>query len=123
MKKLLASVGVMGLLLAPLSNMNNAHAYSSCHAPVIMWATGYSIYGYTASGAYVHPGTIAVDPTVIPLGSTVWVSGIRYITGKKKYLAEDTGSDIQGYRVDVWVPYTYLAYKITGWRSIRWCTY
>src|SRR6185312_8981816 len=121
MKKLLSTLGTVGLLLACLSSMNNAHAHSYCHGPVTMWTTGYDLRGVTASGVYVHPGTIAVDPTVIPLGSTVWVSGIRSITGVNKYHAEDTGGAIQGDRVDVWVPDYYSALKITGYRSVRWC--
>ena len=41
---------------------------------------------------------IAVDPKIIPLGSTVWVEG--YGTA----IAADTGGSIQGYKIDVHVP-------------------
>lgn len=46
----------------------------------------------------MHPGTIAVDPNVIPLGSTVYIEDLGYFT------AEDTGSGVQGYWIDVWMP-------------------
>jgi uncharacterized protein YabE (DUF348 family) len=41
---------------------------------------------------------IAVDPSVIPLGSKVWVEGYGYA------IAADTGGDIKGYRIDLFVP-------------------
>lgn len=50
----------------------------------------------TASGTVPKQGrTIAVDPDVIPLGSTVLLNGHTYI-------AEDTGGAIQGDRIDIY---------------------
>ncbi len=68
-----------------------------------MTATSYSDYGYTASNTLTHRdsggySTIAVDPTVIPLGTKVYVSGYGYA------IAEDTGSAIQGNIIDVYLP-------------------
>lgn len=55
-------------------------------------------YGVTASGAIVNEGqTIAVDPTVIPLGWWVYIEGIGY----RK--AEDTGSAIKGKKIDIFI--------------------
>ena len=51
--------------------------------------------GLTATGVPVAPGMVAVDPKVIPLGSTVIINGISY-------LATDTG--VSGYAVDIAVP-------------------
>ena len=52
-------------------------------------------YGITASGTKATPGrTVAVDPTKIPLGSTVIIDGHEYI-------AEDTGSAVKGNRIDI----------------------
>ncbi|UKS27162.1 3D domain-containing protein [Paenibacillus sp. HWE-109] len=55
-------------------------------------------YGITYSGKKAKEGrTIAVDPAVIPLGSTVFIEGI----GIRK--AEDIGSAIRGPRIDVFM--------------------
>ena len=52
--------------------------------------------GVTATGTKATAGrTIAVDPKIIPLGSTV-------IINDKEYIAEDTGGGIRGYKVDIY---------------------
>lgn len=48
--------------------------------------------GLTATGLPVAPGMVAVDPAVIPLGSTVIINGAEY-------LAADTG--VSGYHIDI----------------------
>ncbi len=58
-------------------------------------------YGITKSGTKAKVGTVAVDPTVIPLGTKLY---IEYADGSGTYgyaTAEDTGSAIKGYRVDL----------------------
>ena len=51
--------------------------------------------GITATGTVATAGrTIAVDPTVIPLGSTVIIDGHEYV-------AEDTGGGIEGKKIDI----------------------
>jgi len=50
--------------------------------------------GITATGIPVAPGIVAVDPEVIPIGSTVIIDGLSY-------LAADTGELIQGNRIDI----------------------
>ncbi|KRF27664.1 3D domain-containing protein [Paenibacillus sp. Soil787] len=56
------------------------------------------MYGITYSGLKAKEGrTIAVDPAIIPLGSTVFIEGI----GIRK--AEDIGSAIRGSRIDVFM--------------------
>lgn len=50
--------------------------------------------GITASGLPVQPGLVAVDPSVIPLGSTVIIDGVSYI-------AADTGGAIKGNKIDI----------------------
>lgn len=63
-------------------------------------ATAYSAYDpgnspYTASGTLVRHGVIAVDPSVIPLGTRV------FIPGYGEAVAEDIGWGIQGNMIDV----------------------
>lgn len=52
-------------------------------------------YGITRSGLPADRGVVAVDPTVIPLGTVVFVEGYGYA------IALDTGSAIKGNRIDV----------------------
>lgn len=54
--------------------------------------------GITATGAKAGPGTIAVDPEVIPLGGKVYIDGMGY------FRAEDTGGVIRGNKLDIWFP-------------------
>jgi 3D (Asp-Asp-Asp) domain-containing protein len=55
-------------------------------------------YGITFSGIKAEEGrTIAVDPSVIPLGSQVYIDGVGIRT------AEDTGSAVRGARIDVFM--------------------
>ena len=55
-------------------------------------------YGITKSGVKASEGrTIAVDPKVIPLGTTVFIEGV----GIRK--AEDIGSAIKGSKIDVYM--------------------
>jgi 3D (Asp-Asp-Asp) domain-containing protein/peptidoglycan hydrolase CwlO-like protein len=61
-------------------------------------ATGYSMGGHTATGAPVGWGVVAVDPSVIPLGTRMSVPG--YGEG----IAADTGSAIRGSTIDLWFP-------------------
>jgi peptidoglycan DL-endopeptidase CwlO len=59
-------------------------------------ATGYSMGGHTATGAPAGWGVVAVDPSVIPLGTRLSIPG--YGSG----VAADTGSAIQGATIDLW---------------------
>jgi 3D (Asp-Asp-Asp) domain-containing protein len=63
-------------------------------------ATGYALPGTTATGKPVGWGAVAVDPSVIPLGSRLGIPG--YGVG----VAADTGGAIQGARIDLWFPTT-----------------
>jgi 3D (Asp-Asp-Asp) domain-containing protein len=61
-------------------------------------ASGYALQGQTASGVGVGWGIVAVDPSVIPLGTRLTIPG--YGEG----VAADTGSAIQGLAIDLWFP-------------------
>ncbi|NNU85163.1 DUF348 domain-containing protein [Geobacillus sp. BMUD] len=70
-------------------------------------ATAYTAYcagcsGITSTGINLRKNpsakVIAVDPSVIPLGSKVYVEGYGYA------IAADTGSGIRGYKIDVFFP-------------------
>jgi 3D (Asp-Asp-Asp) domain-containing protein len=61
-------------------------------------STGYSMPGRTATGLPVGFGVVAVDPTVIPLGTRISIPG--YGEG----VAADTGGAVQGMTIDLWFP-------------------
>jgi 3D (Asp-Asp-Asp) domain-containing protein/septal ring factor EnvC (AmiA/AmiB activator) len=61
-------------------------------------ATGYAINGHTATGAPTGWGIVAVDPSVIPLGTRMTIPG--YGSG----VAADTGSAVRGATIDLWFP-------------------
>lgn len=58
-------------------------------------ATAYVAGGTTATGLPAEPGVIAVDPSVIPLGSRLYIPGIGTV------IAADTGGAIQGDHIDI----------------------
>ena len=61
-------------------------------------ATAYSLPGHTATGLPVGWGVVAVDPSVIPLGTHM------YIPGYGEGVAADTGSAVVGNTIDLWFP-------------------
>jgi 3D (Asp-Asp-Asp) domain-containing protein len=61
-------------------------------------ATGYAMNGRTATGTPTGWGVVAVDPGVIPLGTSMTIPG--YGSG----VAADTGGAIQGATIDLWFP-------------------
>src|SRR4051812_10281974 len=60
-------------------------------------ASGYDLSGRTATGMPVGPGVVAVDPSVIPLGTKMYVPG--YGNG----VAADVGGGIKGDVIDLWM--------------------
>jgi 3D (Asp-Asp-Asp) domain-containing protein len=60
--------------------------------------TGYALRGRTATGVYTAPGIVAVDPSVIPLGTRMTIPG--YGEG----IAADTGGAVHGNVIDLWFP-------------------
>ena len=60
-------------------------------------ATCYDLSGRTATGMPVGPGVVAVDPSVIPLGTKM------YIPGYGNGVAADVGGGIKGNIIDLWM--------------------
>ncbi len=61
-------------------------------------ATGYSLSGSTSTGVPVGYGIVAVDPSVIALGTKMTIPG--YGEG----VAADTGGAVAGSHIDLWFP-------------------
>lgn len=74
-------------------------SYTDC---LTVEATAYSGGGKTALGTAAGEGTVAVDPDVIPLGSRLYIVSEDGSSWEYGYaVAEDTGSSIQGERIDL----------------------
>ena len=83
-----------------------------------VWATWYNPasagrspespwYGIAATGVQVHRGIVAVDPSVIPLGSRM------YVPGYGEAVAADTGWAVIGNIIDL----GFADYEVPDWRS------
>jgi 3D (Asp-Asp-Asp) domain-containing protein len=66
-------------------------------------ATCYELSGTTATGMPVGQGVVAVDPSVIPLGTRM------YIPGYGNGVAADVGGAIKGAVIDLWMTPTQCA--------------
>jgi len=103
---------VVALILSPVTPVyaptvieapgTSISEYKQIEAPepevMIFEATAYTWTGNrTVTGTWPSRGTIAVDPTIIPLGTRLFVEG--YGEG----IAEDTGGAIQGHIIDLYM--------------------
>ncbi|WP_373325884.1 peptidoglycan-binding protein [Sporomusa paucivorans] len=67
---------------------------------IVMKASAYTAHdpgngSYTYRGNYLRKGLVAVDPSVIPLGTRLYIKGYGYA------VADDIGSAIKGNRIDL----------------------
>lgn len=60
-------------------------------------------YGITASGTKAEPGTVAVDPSVIPLGTKLYIASTDGSPDYGFATALDTGGAIKGNRIDLFM--------------------
>ena len=78
---------------------------------LVVDAVAYHLPGRTASGLPVGVGVIAVDASIIPLGTRVFVPGYGAA------VAADTGPAIRGAIIDLWMPSTAAA-RAWGRRTV-----
>jgi 3D (Asp-Asp-Asp) domain-containing protein len=78
---------------------------------LVVDAVAYHLPGNTASGLPVGVGVIAVDPTVIPLGTRLNVPGYG------PAVAADVGTAVKGNIIDLWMPTTAQA-RAWGRRTV-----
>ncbi|RTE11309.1 hypothetical protein EJQ19_03225 [Paenibacillus whitsoniae] len=67
-------------------------------------------------------GTVAVDPSVIPLGTKLYIEGYSYNglpQGGMIAYATDTGSSIKGNRIDIFIPGSKQALRSYGIQKIK----
>jgi 3D (Asp-Asp-Asp) domain-containing protein len=55
----------------------------------------------TAAGTEAHPGIVAADPAVLPIGTRIRVTGTDAWDGD--YLVTDTGPAVKGRHIDLYV--------------------
>lgn len=93
-----AALSGQAATLAPVGTPDPAPAPSPGGHTLTVSSTGYSLSGHTSTGIPVSWGVVAVDPTVIPLGTRLTIPG--YGEG----VAADTGSAVRGADIDLWFP-------------------
>lgn len=90
-----------------IKEITSRSSYGKSFKEYYVEATAYTAYcngcsGITATGVNLirnpNAKVIAVDPSVIPLGTKVWVEGYGYA------VAADTGGAIKGNRIDLFIP-------------------
>lgn len=80
--------------------------YATCYIPDAKW--GYQTY----VGERARPGVIAVDPSVIPLGTKVYIESPYPDVGDYGYaIAWDIGGHVKGNWVDLFVEYLDVVYQ------------
>ena len=92
------SAGAVASATPPLAPVEAAAAIASPSGEptLTVSSTGYTIRGRTSTGIPTAPGVVAVDPSVIPLGTRLTIPG--YGVG----IAADTGGAVHGNTIDVW---------------------
>ena len=85
------SVSLASATVAPPAPVAGAHELT-------VTATGYSLSGTTATGLPVGWGVVAVDPSIIPLGTHMTIPGYG------EAVAADTGGSVVGATIDLWFP-------------------
>ncbi len=80
-------------------------------------STVYTGGGTTASGLPATEKVIAVDPKVIPLGTTCYISGSYAEVGFRT--AADTGGGIKGNIIDIYYESDNPNFAGYGWRNVR----
>ncbi len=102
--------GVGGTLQVGGKTYNYSY-YIDCRSTV------YTGGGITASGLPATEKVIAVDPKVIPLGTTCYISGSYAEVGFRT--AADTGGGIKGNIIDIYYESDNPYFAGYGWRNVR----
>lgn len=105
----------------PAFNQSVSSPPESTGSEMTVTATAYTAYctgcsGTTAYGIDLRSNpeqkVIAVDPSIIPLGTKVWVEGYG------EAIAGDVGSAIKGHKIDVFIP-TYESAMEWGVKKVK----
>nr|WP_317331290.1 G5 domain-containing protein [uncultured Romboutsia sp.] len=80
------------------SSNGNSSSSNSNRKHISVVATAYTGGGITSTGTTPKWGTIAVDPSVIPYGTKVYIPQFG-----ETFIAEDCGSAIKGNKIDIYM--------------------
>jgi 3D (Asp-Asp-Asp) domain-containing protein len=67
-----------------------------------MTATAYCEGGKTSSGTEATSGTVAADPRVLPMGTTIRVTGLLS-PRPQTFTVSDTGPAVKGNEIDIFI--------------------
>jgi 3D (Asp-Asp-Asp) domain-containing protein len=67
-----------------------------------MTATAYCLTGETATGTQTKSGTVAADPKVLPMGTTIRVTGLLS-SRPQTFTVADTGPAVKGNEIDIFI--------------------
>lgn len=89
-----------GVIITPEGKVLTFDSVSTFDATAYMTMPPYT-YDTTATGTKVHKGTVAVDPTVIPYGTKMYIVSVdgKFVYGEGT--AEDCGPAIKNDRLDL----------------------
>lgn len=103
LQKPVNSIVAVGTINYMIASRGETIKYSKS---IRMFATWYTHTGRnTASGIYPYKGVVSVDPSVIPLGTKLYIQGYGYA------IALDKGGGIKGNRIDLFFDTS------GGWRN------
>jgi 3D (Asp-Asp-Asp) domain-containing protein len=112
--------------LAILSKDGNLHAPHYQQFEATAYSADPSENGGYAAVDYIgNPlslGTVAVDPTVIPLGSKLYIEGYTFDglpAGGMYAYATDTGGSIKGNRLDIFIPGSKQSLQKFGIQTVK----
>jgi len=92
----------------PLRYRYSLDMYATWYNPASCgWSAASPWYGIAATGVPVQRGIVAVDPSVIPLGTRL------YVPGYGQAIAADTGSAVVGNIIDL----GFADHEVSDWRS------
>ena len=102
MKSFLLAMGMLasGSALDPVAGARTTGPYR-------VEATAFALSGITRAGTRPHGGVVSADPTFLPLGTRIRVTGAGQFSGI--YLVTDTGAKVVGRHIDIYVTSRILA--------------
>jgi len=90
------------LIALAVVSCSRSQGSTETHPPEIyMEATAFSVEGITAAGTWSRPGTVAADPSLLPLGTKIRILEAGNYSGD--YSVEDTGAAVKGPKIDIYM--------------------